>query len=434
MIDSKDWTDRRGINDGASSKGDGRSAYEKDRARLVHSAGFRRLQAKTQVLGIGEGDFHRTRLTHSVEVAQIGNGIARNLEHREPSAEGVDWLPARDLIETICLAHDLGHPPFGHGGEQALNDAMLNFGGFEGNGQTLRIICKLEDRDPEYGLNPTRRAVLGVIKYPMPYSALRALGDAPQRKPPKCFHDDEIDIFDWVMKPFTKDDRDEFSKLQIQPTENAHGKTKYKSFDTSILELADDIAYGVHDFEDGVALGLITEDDLNPLSEEIDHKWAHRHGLPLKKHAFHKYCKLDSSARKRMTGAWVNALITSVHVLKRDEFVHPLLAYNAALEEPAHEALEILKKIVIQRVIKIQTVQTLEYCGKRMVSQVFDALNSDPERLMSRKFALKWKAQESETKKARTVCDYVAGMTDEYATKMYERLFMPREGHVFDRL
>lgn len=147
------------------------SQYQRDRARIIHSAAFRRLQAKTQILGIGESDFYRTRLTHSLEVAQIGSGISEFLHEKYDSNEAIKkWLPSLSLIETIGLSHDLGHPPFGHGGEVALNYAMINEGGFEGNGQTLRIITKLGEYSPNNGMDFTRRSILGIIKYPSPYS------------------------------------------------------------------------------------------------------------------------------------------------------------------------------------------------------------------------------------------------------------------------
>lgn len=137
-----------------------RTEYERDFSRLIHSSAFRRLQAKTQVLGLGESDFYRTRLTHSMEVAQIGAGIKRHLKKGEylkkPDEKILDEiLPSSALINAICLAHDLGHPPFGHGGEVALNICMREFGGFEGNGQTLRILTKLEKYTEKNGLNPT---------------------------------------------------------------------------------------------------------------------------------------------------------------------------------------------------------------------------------------------------------------------------------------
>ena len=163
------WEER--ITGGATK--DGQSAYERDYARVVHSAAFRRLQAKTQVLGVGDSDFYRTRLTHSMEVSQIGEGIARRLlGSADKDSDAAKILPDPILIRTICLAHDLGHPPFGHGGEIALNRCMIDHGGFEGNGQTLRIMALIEPYTEKHGMNLSRRSLLGVLKYPAPYSAV----------------------------------------------------------------------------------------------------------------------------------------------------------------------------------------------------------------------------------------------------------------------
>ena len=163
------WEERMG--DVANE--DGRSAYERDYARVVHSSAFRRLQAKTQVLGVGDSDFYRTRLTHSMEVSQIGESIARRfIKCVEDKKELRAVLPDPILIRTICLAHDLGHPPFGHGGEIALNRCMIDHGGFEGNGQTLRILASIEPYTEKHGMNLSRRSLLGVLKYPAPLSAV----------------------------------------------------------------------------------------------------------------------------------------------------------------------------------------------------------------------------------------------------------------------
>lgn len=166
-MDSELQSERRS-NHTLERKNDHRTFSERDLARLIHSATFRRLQAKTQVLGIGEGDFHRTRLTHSMEVAQIGKGITKNLLSRCAEQQATDCvLPDSDLMFCVGLAHDLGHPPFGHGGEVALNFCMREHGGFEGNGQTLRILSKIEAHTPNYGLDLSRRVLLGVLKYPV---------------------------------------------------------------------------------------------------------------------------------------------------------------------------------------------------------------------------------------------------------------------------
>ena len=153
---NENWLQRR-FSNSLSRQQDHRSQFQRDRARILHSAAFRRLQAKTQVMGIGQSDFYRTRLTHSLEASQIGSGITAQLRSKF-AQQCQHLLPAEDsLIEAICLAHDIGHPPFGHGGEVALNFMMHNFGGFEGNGQTFRIVTKLEPYTEHHGMNLSRR-------------------------------------------------------------------------------------------------------------------------------------------------------------------------------------------------------------------------------------------------------------------------------------
>src|SRR3990167_6653543 len=166
------WTARRSGQSHQRGKQDHRDPFERDRTRVIHCAAFRRLQRKTQILGTDEGDFHRTRLTHSLEVASIGSSIVRSLRINHQDNVLSSLLPNDDLIHVICLLHDIGHPPFGHGGEVALNYMMREQGGFEGNAQTLRLLTKIETSYGEYGLDLTRRALLGVLKYPVPWSSV----------------------------------------------------------------------------------------------------------------------------------------------------------------------------------------------------------------------------------------------------------------------
>lgn len=208
--------------------GDIRTQYERDRGRVVHSAAFRRLQGKTQVMGVGEGDFHRTRLTHSIECAQIGAGLMDQLERTAAVPRDLaSWFPSRALIEAACFAHDWGHPPFGHGGEAALHKEMRTCGGFEGNGHTLRVLTRLEKyRQQGWGINPTRRLILAVLKYPVAYSAFD-----PGKllvKPPKCYFDEERDVVDWATSGFSVDERATLMALDDK------GKAKYRTFDSSV--------------------------------------------------------------------------------------------------------------------------------------------------------------------------------------------------------
>ena len=419
---------------------DYRDPYEKDLARLIHSAAFRRLQAKTQVLGIGEGDFHRTRLTHSMEVAQIGRGIVRNLKHTEICKSLKEALPNEDLIFAIGLAHDLGHPPFGHGGEIALNYCMREHGGFEGNGQTLRILSKLESHTEQYGLDMTRRALLGILKYPVSYSKLHkgkkpASKDlsqlkAKEWKPPKCFHDDEQDVVDWILSPLSHSDREAFTKYS-EVKDDEHGKPYEKLLDTSIMDLADDIAYGVHDLEDAIALKLVNREMWSSISEKFPKQWMKCNDLA---DCEEQLFGCSSDKRKCAIGALVNAFIVNTKISEILKFESDLLKYRANLSDDARAALNLLLHIVEEYVIKIPEVQTLEYRGQQIVGKIFDAIASDPKRLLKKSFGDKWNSLDNESGKMRVICDYVSGMTDEYATRMYERLFMPRQGTIFQRL
>ena len=166
------WLQRLSEEPGKTRRLDKRSPFQRDKARVLHSAAFRRLQSKTQIHNNGLSDFYRTRLTHSLEVAQIGAGLVAHLALVQPEFEAL--LPGNNLIETICLSHDIGHPPFGHGGETALNYMMINDGGFEGNGQTFRILTQLEPYTEFNGMNLTRRSLLGLLKYPVYLSEVSA--------------------------------------------------------------------------------------------------------------------------------------------------------------------------------------------------------------------------------------------------------------------
>jgi dGTPase len=270
------WTQRRSGQTHQRGSNDHRDPYERDRTRVIHCPSFRRLQRKTQILGTDEGDFHRTRLTHSLEASSIGHSIIRNLamnNQNDPTLLGL--LPNNDLMTVICLLHDIGHPPFGHGGEVALNYMMRHHGGFEANGQTLRLLTKLEDSYGQDGMDLTRRALLGILKYPVNYSQVVATElPEPQHDmqnkvikindwlPPKAYFDSEIPEVEWMLYPLKPEDRALFQSLSKEPTALKHGASTYCSFDCSIMNIADDIAYGIHDLEDAIHLHLIQKHQL----------------------------------------------------------------------------------------------------------------------------------------------------------------------------
>lgn len=425
---------------------DHRDPYERDRTRVIHCPAFRRLQRKTQILGTDEGDFHRTRLTHSLEVDSIGRSIVKNLlSHQNPQLILSSLLPNDDLISVICLLHDIGHPPFGHGGEVALNYMMRDYGGFEGNAQTLRLLTKVENSYGLYGLDLTRRALLGILKYPVKRSSVAAINqpaihDSIHKTikvndwlPPKAYFDCEQPEIDWLLSPFSEHDRQLFQSLAISPQNTKSGKSAYHDFDCSIMNTADDIAYGVHDLEDAIHLRLI-----NPFHLDTLEFRSLLSNTTLSKKSDHLINSLFSSeiySRKQTIGEMVNYFITSTQiVVTNDAFESNLFKYNIALIPEAEALLDYLKKCIFHNVIDSQEARTFEYGGQTVVLRLFDAISSNPASLLDNKNRELYKEAEDETTAYRVVCDYLANMTDEYAYRMHERLFGFNTRTIFERL
>lgn len=403
---------------------DWRSQYSRDKARIIHGAGLRRLQGKTQVMGAGEGDFHRTRLTHSMEVAQIGLGLFEGLAKRRdidiPEALIPFATQDRSVIAAACYAHDLGHPPFGHGGERALHERMKSHGGFEGNAQTIRLLVKLEKYYENRGINPTRRVLLSVLKYPVDFEKYPKEFQTKE-KPPKCYYHSESEIIKWALEPFCFSDRIEFQKLQ-----EVDGKLKptHMTFDASIMECADDIAYSTHDLEDIVARRLVSEKLLMEKVETIDLR-----GSSLEIDDFRNLFK-DSHERKRIIGKLVNLLMTNTNIVSLDSFEHPLFKYRLSIKDELKPVTDFLRDdLTYGMVVSKPEVQMLERKGQRIISALFDEYIIDPSRLIP-----KWEKMDSGDSKERRVSDYIAGMTDSYATKIYHRLFTPGVGSSRDEL
>lgn len=430
ILSQEPWTDR--LSGRKLHEDDSRSDFEVDYARVIHSSSFRRLQGKTQILALGDDDFYRTRLTHSLEVAQVASGIVQKLRHGPE--DGLHALIAAEpLFPALGLAHDLGHPPFGHGGEQALNACMTQTGGFEGNAQTLRILTRLEYFSPDHGADMTRRMLLGVLKYPVKRSDALRTGSGRKNHAVKSFYDDDQRVYDWVVEPFSDEDRCEFARLKEGTS--GHARSLHKSFDCSLMDVADDIAYGVHDLEDAIALGLVERDRFvaaidEPICAGLLRALAER---PLEGGgAYEGLVEAlfgTEGSRKRAIGRLVHHFIRCSRVITIDGFEHPLLARRVVLEPEARALLDALQAIIVDEVIDAARVQQLEYKGRRMVASVFEALASDPRRLLPREVNVRF-----DCSGLRAVSDYVASMTDGSLLKTYERLFSPRMGSVFDNL
>jgi dGTPase len=446
---SESWTERRS---GTQRHGDdARTPFEIDYARVIHSGAFRRLQGKTQILSLGDDDFYRSRLTHSLEVAQVAEGIAQQLRAAN-FGEASALIPPSPLIQAIGLAHDIGHPPFGHGGELALNYCMRRRGGFEGNAQTLRILARLETFSEAHGADLTRRALLGTIKYPTLQSTVTsesvvpALAGGPSAiavldrascKPAKACYDGDAELLDWTLEALTPDDRRRF--LEVELTPGKHGRTRHRSLDCSIMNAADDIAYGVHDLEDAIALGFIGEAEFSAAISEASCRdlMAALSRRPLTPAGSGDYAELMTrlfgppAARKGAIGRLVHYFIRAIELIEDRTFETPLLCWHAKLRSEAANLLRALQGLIVARVIDHPRVQHLEFKGQRMVVAVFEALESDPARLLPCDV---WQDCQTTPSPERVICDHVAAFTDAALLRTYERLFSPRMGSVFDRV
>lgn len=400
---------------------DHRDPFQKDRGRILHAAAFRRLQAKTQIHGVRINDFYRTRLTHSLEVAQIGSGICAQLRQKYPQLASA--IASDSLIETLGLAHDLGHPPFGHGGEMALNFAMSQFGGFEGNAQTLRIASKLEPYSEHHGMNLTRRTLLGLLKYPQLIPASQPQptmqnGEfikSKANKPVKGIYQHDRDVFDWITAGFTASQSDWF-------TQAVDYRTVTKSLDCSMMELADDIAYAVHDLEDAIVTEHIHRDD-----------WQSQ-ALPalaaINCNGFPELAKLSDALfsashyqRKQAIGSLVNYFVTSSELHPVYDSGIALLDWQAELPEGPKRALNTLKHFVFERVISRFDLQRAEFKGQNVVLKLFTAFLQEPTRLLPHNSKQRFLNAEDDSLRARVICDYLSGMTDEYAHRTYQSMF-----------
>ena len=289
-------------------------------------------------------------------------------------------------------------------------------------------------------MNLARRSILGLLKYPetltnlhtknMPVlpENLRRL-KSREWHPPKGIYQDDQRILDWVLAPLSEQDRMQFQQTKV--LDNQHNKTLRKSFDCSIMELADDIAYGIHDMEDAIFTGVVSqqefEEHVHKKLIEIDHPWLQELTKTLTANLFseHHY------KQKEAIGGLVNFLITSVTIVDLNEtdgccFDESLLRYNAKLPGGAQEALNIFKGFVFQYVIRRTDMQRKEYRGQQIVMELFEAFANDPERLLPKKEVKNWQfACEHNQNPLRVIADYVSSMTDDYATNLYRSLFLP---------
>ncbi len=356
-----------------------RTPFARDRDRIIHCTAFRRLKEKTQVFVAHEGDHYRTRLTHSLEVAQIARSIS--------TALGLD----NDLAETIALAHDLGHPPFGHAGEDQIDDSMKPFGGFDHNVQTFRVVAKLEHRYPDFeGLNLTWETLEGVIKHNGPVT-------------------EKLSRPSWNMvKQF-----DASYDLKLGT---------WASAEAQVAAIADDIAYNNHDVDDGLQAGLFQLNELLdvPLIGPILHGVrAERPDLD------DRLTRLE--AVRRMIGAMIDDVMGETLRRARESGVasaddvralgHALVAFSPDMNED----LARLRAFLMERMYRHWKVNRTRSQARRIIAEMFSLFMAEPEVMPSEWFARS--QNRDEAGRARVVCDYIAGMTDRYAIEEHRKLF-----------
>ena len=356
-----------------------RTPFARDRDRIIHSSAFRRLKEKTQVFVAHEGDHFRTRLTHSLEVAQIARSLA--------TALGLD----ADLAETIALGHDLGHPPFGHAGEDELQVQMQGFGGFDHNVQTFRVVTKLERRYPRFdGLNLTWETLEGVIKHNGP-------------------------VVDKLEKP-------SWSAIAEFDAQYALRLDSWASAEAQVAALADDIAYNNHDVDDGVQAGLFGLDELLEIPLIGPHVAAARAAYP--------NCEpgiLRLEAVRRMIGAMVGDVLAEtrrraeVGTVGSPEDVRMLGHALVAFSRDMAEDLSALRMFLMERMYRHWRVNRTRSQARRILAEMFQLFLAEPDVLPSEWFARV--EGRDEAGRARVVCDYIAGMTDRYAIEEHRKLF-----------
>jgi dGTPase len=390
-----------------------RSDFARDRARVLHSSALRRLAAKTQVLSPTAGlDFARNRLTHSLEVAQVGRELGESL--------GLD----PDVVDTACLAHDLGHPPFGHNGERALDDWSADIGGFEGNAQTLRVLTRIEpkvfgDDGRSYGLNLTRASLDASCKYPWPSS--QGVPD-PSGRSKYGFYDDDTAAFEWLR---------------------AGAPSRQRCIEAQVMDLSDDIGYSVHDFEDAIVNGYV---DVTALGARVDHDelvnsmFAWIGGEVNHDELIAAFDRLDNlpfwletwdasrqanGRLKNLTSQLIGRFAGAATTATRDAFPQDALArFGADLVVPREIQAEIavLKGIVAAFVMSTNARRPIYAQQRDVLSELADALLSTGPANLEPGFAGDWAAAASDVERKRAVVDQVASLTDQSALAWHARL------------
>jgi dGTPase len=384
-----------------------RTDFQRDRARVLHSSALRRLAAKTQVVEVGQADFPRTRLTHSLECAQIGRELG--------AAIGCD----PDLVDAACLAHDLGHPPFGHNGEQALNEVAAPAGGFEGNAQSLRLLTRIEAKVSGAGLNLTRATLDATLKYPW------LAADAPASGKYGCY-DEDAPIFDWIRDG---------------------AATGRRCLEAQVMDWADDVAYSVHDLEDGLHAGLVT---LGMLRDGAERRAVAQLTLAAYcapgftteaelEQVFGALMELDCwpgefdgslaavAAVKRLTSELIARFCDAALQATRPDGHVPLRRYDADLSVPRRQRLEcaLLKGVTAHYVMSRSAVLAAQARERELIAELAETIAAAAPGALDRVFRPAYESAADDRGRLRVVVDQIASLTDTSALAWHTRLRSP---------
>jgi dGTPase len=406
---------------GGDRKTDYRNAFQIDRDRIIHAHAFRKLQSKTQVFLSGEYDFYRTRLTHSMEVAQIGRSICHFLRTVKGPLRD-DFFIDSDLVEAVCLAHDMGHPPFGHSGERTLQELMAKWGGFEGNAQTVHILMETmyQDRLGVRGMQPTRALLDGVLKYKTLFGEFR-------RPPGSHFlYDTQKDVrrfvFGGAALPRT-----------LGPGERLN---RFKSIECQIMDWADDAAYSLNDIVDGVKAGFLSIDRIEAWA---DGKVGDALGLRLLDEL------LDAIRTDRLAGifsARIGAFITACRLRERKNFMsgktHRYRFELVVAPEAERQAL-FYKQLANDLIFESPQLQQMEHKARKVLFDLWEScwrnyVEPGPRvvRILPPAAGALVDAAKGRRAKARQICDWLSGLTDGTIVRTYRRLFDPEFGSIRD--
>ena len=406
---------------GEARKGDYRTPFQVDRDRIIHAHAFRKLQSKTQVFLSGEYDFYRTRLTHSMEVAQIGRSICVFLRSRGAPL-GDDFHIDSDLVEAVCLAHDLGHPPFGHSGERTLQELMLRWGGFEGNAQTLHLLTETmyQNETGVRGMVPTRALLDGVLKYK------KLIGEFPSLPTKHFLYDRQERHRDFV-----------FGDAKIPAA--LHGGEKlnaFKSVECQIMDWADDAAYSLNDIVDGVKAGFLT-------IERIE-AWAAGEPIDAERQRWlDQLCVAMRGDRlENVFAQKVGGFITACRLRERTNFMSAKTnryRFELVISPGAEREAAFYKKMANDIIFESPQLQQMEHKARRVLFQLWESCWRNyvekGDRVITILPPRVGRLLDLETTpagKARQICDWLAGLTDGMIVRTYQRLFDPQFGSIRD--